>query len=185
MQALRTERISPDAYLEWERAQPTRNEYYDGMIYAMTGGTLDHANIGLNIAAALKQLLRGGPCRPYNTDVRVHVDRPNAFFYPDVTVTCDPTDLTAKESIRAPKVIFEVLSPSTSACDRGDKFAAYRALESLQDYVLVDPDTKRVERFSRNADGSWQLVDATGTAELTLPSLSVVLPLAVIFENVG
>lgn len=184
MQPLKTEAISPEAYLVWEREQPCRNEYFDGMIYAMTGGTINHARIGSNIGLALKVLLRGGPCEVFLHDVRVNVAAAHAYFYPDVVVTCDPADLKAEDVLKAPKVIVEVLSPSTSAYDRGNKFAAYRTLSSLQDYVLVDPETKRVERFSRNEDGTWLMVDATGTANVKLPSLGTALDLAVVFENV-
>lgn len=185
MQALRTEKTSVEMYLAWEREQPTRNEYFNGLIHAMVGGSRKHGEISLNIAAALKDLLRGRACRPFNSDTRVHVEIANAYFYPDVVVSCDPIDLTAEEGVRSPTAIFEVLSPSIAAFDRGDKFAAYRLLPSLQDYVLIDPETKRVERFSRNADGSWQMVDATGAKELTVPSLEIALSLRVIFENVG
>jgi Uma2 family endonuclease len=185
MQALCKETVTPEVYLAWEREQVGKNEFYDGLIYAMSGGTLSHASVSLNIASALKEKLRDGPCLPFTSDVRVHVSEANSYFYPDVTVTCDPADLSGVEGIRAPSVIIEVLSLSTAAFDRGDKFAAYRTLLSLQDYILVDPETKRVERFSRNADGTWQMTDVTGTQTLHIPSLETEIPLAAIFENVA
>ncbi len=183
MQALRTETVPPETYLAWEREQLTRNEYYDGLIYGMVGGTRLHVSITLNLAAALKEKMRGGPCQAFASDMRVHISAANAYFYPDVVVSCDPKDLSAVEGIRAPKAIFEVLSLSTAAFDRGDKFAAYRTAPSLQDYILIEPDSKRVEIFSRNADDSWKLSDVTAGTALVIPSLGVTLPLSVIFEN--
>jgi Uma2 family endonuclease len=183
MQALRTETVPPETYLAWEREQLTRNEYYDGLIYGMVGGTRHHSAITLNIASALKNHLRGGPCQAFASDMRVHIAAANAYFYPDVVVSCDPGDLTAKEGIRAPTAIFEVLSLSTAAFDRGDKFAAYRSAPSLKDYILIEPESKRVEIFSRNADDSWKMTDVTGGAALIIPSLAITLALEVIFEN--
>jgi Uma2 family endonuclease len=185
MQALRKETVTPEAYLAWEREQPYKNEYLDGLIYAMAGGTVAHGDTAMNICLALKVRLQGGPSRPHNSDVQVRIEKANAYFYPDVSVSCDPADAVAVQAIGAPTLIVEVLSPSTAAFDRGDKFAAYRTLLSLQDYILVDPETKRVERFSRNADGTWQMTDVTGTQTLHIPSLETEIPLAAIFENVA
>jgi Uma2 family endonuclease len=185
MQALRSDAVSAAAYLLWESEQPTRNEYFDGLIYAMAGGSVPHGTIALNVASALKGMLRAGPCRPHNSDVRVQLDTANAYFYPDVSVSCDPADASAVQAISAPCVIVEVLSDTTAGYDRGEKFAAYRTAPSLQDYILIDPETRRVERYSRNADTTWQMIDYTGTPTLAVPALKLEIPLEVIFENIA
>lgn len=150
-------------YLSWEATQDTRSEYIDGQIYAMAGGTLAHNAATLATGATLRQHLKGSPCRAFVSDVRVHVQASNSFFYPDVVVSCQPTDLAnAKaQSLAAPLLVVEVLSPSTAAFDRGGKFAHYRLLESLQEYVLIDPDTAQVDTFRRNALNRWELFPST------------------------
>lgn len=153
-------------YLEWEATQDTRSEFIDGRVYAMAGGTLAHNAATLATGATLRQHLKGGPCRAYVSDVRVQVQASNSFFYPDVVVGCQPADLSDPQSmaLAEPRVIVEVLSPSTAAFDRGGKFAHYRLLDSLQEYVLIDPDTAQVDVFRRNAANRWELFPSMGAS---------------------
>lgn len=153
-------------YLEWEATQDTRSEFIDGRVYAMAGGTLAHNAATLATGATLRQHLKGGPCRAYVSDVRVQVQASNSFFYPDVVVGCQPVDLSDPQSmaLAEPRVIVEVLSPSTAAFDRGGKFAHYRLLDSLQEYVLIDPDTAQVDVFRRNAANRWELFPSMGAS---------------------
>lgn len=153
-------------YLEWEATQETRSEFINGQVYAMAGGTLAHNAATLATGASLRQHLKGGPCRAFVSDVRVQVQSSNSYFYPDVVVACQPTELADPQSIALaePKVIVEVLSPSTAAFDRGGKFAHYRLLDSLQEYVLIDPDTAQVDVFRRNAANRWELFPSMGAS---------------------
>ena len=151
-------------YLAWEATQDQRSEFIDGEVFAMAGGTLAHNNATLATGATLRQHLKGSPCRAFVSDVKVNVQASNSLFYPDVVVACQPGDLAnaQAQTLTEPILIAEVLSPSTAAFDRGGKFAHYRLLDSLQEYVLIDTDTPRVEVFRRNAANRWELYPSTG-----------------------
>lgn len=151
-------------YLAWETTQDTRSEFIDGQVYAMAGGTADHNAATGATYATLRQHLKGKPCRAHVSDMKVQVQASNSFFYPDVLVSCSPADLSdgKTQAMTQPILIAEVLSPSTAAFDRGGKFAHYRLLDSLQEYVLIDTDTPRVEVFRRNAANRWELYPSTG-----------------------
>lgn len=151
-------------YLEWEASQDTRSEFIDGQVYAMAGGTLEHNAATGAVFATLRHHLKGTPCRAFVSDVRVQVQASNSFFYPDVVVGCQPSELadTKALALAQPTLIAEVLSPGTAAFDRGSKFAHYRLLDSLQEYVLIDPDTAQVDVFRRNAANRWELYPSIG-----------------------
>lgn len=173
-----------DSYLAWEEQQPDKHEYVRGEVFAMVGARRGHVVATLNLATALKQRLRGGPCQAYVSDLKLRVEAANAFLYPDVMVSCDPRDHAAELYIEHPSLIAEVLSDSTAAFDRGDKFAAYRTLPALQDYVLVDIPSRRVESFRRTSDDEWLLhVYVPETEACHFSSLDVSVPLAEVFEN--
>ncbi len=121
--------LTPQEYLEWEVQQPLRYEYFNGQVFAMAGGTLPHADIALNLASLLREPLRGR-CKVRNSDAKVGITDDGPFTYPDLSISCDERDRTARQFIRYPCVIIEVLSPSTEAYDRGGKFALYRRLEN-------------------------------------------------------
>jgi Uma2 family endonuclease len=141
-------RMSPEAYLAYEREQPIRHERVDGYLYAMTGATDRHEEIALNLAAALNAHLRGGPCRVYKRDLKIRVA--DDFYYPDVFVRCgkERGDPDVKTD---PVVVAEVLSPGTQRYGRGDKRLAFLSLQSLSEYVLIAQDALRVEVFRRGA----------------------------------
>lgn len=140
-------------YLEWEAAQDVRSEFIDGEVFVMAGGTLAHNAATGATFATLRQHLNGSPCRASVSDVKVQVEASNSLLYPDVVVTCQTAELTddQAQALNQPTLIAEVLSPSTAAFDRGSKFAHYRQLDSLQEYMLIDTDTPRIEVFRRNA----------------------------------
>ena len=123
----------------------------------MAGAEDRHVTATLNVAMALRQHLSGSPCRVYLQDMKVHAEASNAFFYPDVLVTCSAADRQSPLVKREPVMIVEVLSPSTAAYDRGEKFAHYRGIASLAEYVLVDLDTRRVDVHRKGSDGLWVL----------------------------
>ncbi len=151
-------------FLAWEVGQEVRHEYLNGEVFAMSGGTMEHNTATLATGATLRQHLKGSPCRAFVADMKVDVQASNAFFYPDVVVTCAGNDLADPKALTVaePRLIVEVLSPSTAAYDRGAKFGHYRQLPSLQEYALVDTDTQTVEVFRRNEAGRWELYPSAG-----------------------
>lgn len=175
--------LSPADYLAWEAIQSDKHEYLNGEVFAMGGAARRHVTLSLNVASALDDLLEGKPCGVFIADMKVEVATASAFFYPDVLVTCDPADLRAEQVMRHPALILEVLSPSTAAFDRGDKFRAYRQLDSLREYVLLDPDRRSAEVFRRQPDNRWLLTDIQPETPLILDSLAVEIPWGRVFRN--
>lgn len=172
-------------YLAWEDAQVVRSEFINGQLRAKEPSTLGHNAAAGAMAATLRQHLKGSPCRAFVSGMRVWVSASNSFFYPDVVVGCQPADLSDPQSmaLAEPKVIVEVLSPSTAAFDRGGKFAHYRLLDSLQEYVLIDPDTAQVDVFRRNAANRWELFPSMGaSASVELASVGWVGVVANLLE---
>jgi Uma2 family endonuclease len=176
---------TPEEYLALERAAPYKSEYLAGEIFAMAGAREEHNTIAANIVRQLGNQFQGRPCRVYVSDMRVRVSPAGLYTYPDVVAVCGPREFADAhhDTLINPTVIFEILSPSTEAYDRGEKFAQYWRLASLTDYVLVAQDRVRVEHFTRQGDG-W-FVTAAGTLDdaLRLASIDAVLPLAAIYEN--
>lgn len=176
-------RFDASAYLAWEKEQPGRNEYIAGEIFAMVGVRQSHNLATLNLATLLRNALKGSPCRVFIESVKARVEAADCFFYPDVMVTCDPRDRETPDYVSHPVLIVEVLSESTAAFDRGTKFAAYRKLDSLRDYVLVDVAAQRIEVFRRNAENHWVLYDY-GSGELVeFSSLELSLPVEALLED--
>ena len=171
------------AYLAWEETQPERNEYVAGEVFAMVGVRQSHNVATGNLYNVLRRELKGSPCRVFIESVKTRVEAANCFFYPDVVVTCDPRDRLTPEYLSHPLLVVEVLSESTAAYDRGAKFAAYRKLDSLQDYVLIDVAAQRVEVFRRNAENHWVLYDYGAGDRVELASLSLHLDLAELLED--
>ncbi len=185
--------MTPQEYLEWEEQQPIKYEYIDGQVLAMTGGTLPHNSIALNLASALKNHLRGKGCKVFMADAKVGVSHNGPFHYPDVMVSCDPRDQKARQAIYHPCLMVEVLSPGTEAFDRGRKFRNYRRIDTLKEYVLIDADRIAVECYRLNEQGtSWEFTAYTpeetainGTElEIHLTSVDFPYPLSLLYENV-
>ena len=177
--------LPPDDYLRLEAESPIKHEYMDGHAYAMAGATDVRVTIALNLATMLRNHLRGTGCRVYIADMKARVDARNCFYYPDVMVTCDPRDTETSTYKRFPKLIVEVLSASTEAFDRGDKFASYQALDSLEEYVLINTRHQRVESFRRGSDGLWLLQYYTPSPDwFELKSLQFSETLTALYEDV-
>ncbi|WP_414565770.1 MULTISPECIES: Uma2 family endonuclease [unclassified Anabaena] len=149
--------LTSEAYLQLEEKSEIKHEYIDGQVYAMAGTTDTHNTIGLNLALLIRNHLRGSECRVYFADVKARIEKRNRFYYPDIIITCDPKDRETPTYKCFPKLIIEVLSNSTEAFDRGDKFNDYQTLDSLQEYILVNSKHQRVETFRRNEQGLWVL----------------------------
>lgn len=169
-------------YLAWEPAQAERHEYIDGEVFAMAGAEDRHVTVSMNLAFALRQHLSSSPCRTYMSDMRLHVAAANSYFYPDVLVTCSALDLASPMVKTEPKLIAEVLSPS--AYDRGVKFSHYRSIASLEEYVLIDLDTRSTDCFRKGEDGLWVLHPFARGEAVSLASVALELSAAQLFAEV-
>jgi Uma2 family endonuclease len=170
------------AFLDWENVQVEKHEFVRGEVFAMVGGRRVHGVVLLNAAVSLKQQLQGTACRVFADSMKVQIGQD--IFYPDVFVTCDSADLRTDQIFRAPKLIVEVLSPSTEGYDRGLKFSLYRTLPSLAEYLLVHPDTREASLFRRGADGLFTLHDFSNAAQIELASVGCTLDRDELFEGI-
>ena len=185
MPAVLQPRLSPEEYLAREASSSTKHEYINGEMFAMAGAMDAHVTVALNIAAALKTHLRGGPYRVFISDMKLQVQASNAYFYPDVFVSCQPEDRGAAKTDAT--LVVEVLSASTAAFDRGAKFAHYRHLSSLRELLLIDPQERTADLYRRGSDGLWVLYPTSSTtpeANIELASLDLQLPMSVVLEDV-
>jgi len=187
--------LSPQAYLDQETHSPTKHEYRQGYAYAMAGASDAHVTIAGNLFTILRNQLRGSGCRVYISDMKAQLETAGCYYYPDVMVTCDPRDTATKTYKRFPTLIVEVLSPSTINFDRGDKFADYQTLDSLQEYILVNSHRCRVECFRRTDRGLWLYQSYTPNPDplstapekdpsIELQSLNLQIPLSDLYEDV-
>ncbi len=173
-------------YLAFEHSSNVKHEYFNGEIYAMAGGTPEHAALGMAIGSALFTQLVSGPCRVYSSDLRVRVLATGLTTYPDVSVVCGEIEKDAEDKHAAtnPRVLVEVLSESTAAYDRGEKLEQYKRIESLQAVLLVSQDSRRAELHERDGDG-WQTRVFGAGAKLSLSSIHAELDLDAIYAGAG
>jgi Uma2 family endonuclease len=179
--------ITPEQYLEIERAAEFKSEYFQGEMFAMSGAKWAHNVLAGNLMRELGQQLRSRPCAVVPSDMRVRVSQSDLYTYPDVVVVCgEPQFLDNRtDTLLNPTVLIEVLSPSTEAYDRGRKFEMYRTIESLSEYLLVSSDRAQAELFTRQADGRWLLTAAGGMDEsLELQSVGCRIALRDLYEKV-
>jgi Uma2 family endonuclease len=182
--SLETHFLDPKDYLAAEQDSPIKHEYRQGYAYAMAGASNTHVLITVNLATLLRNHVRGSGCRVYAADTKTHIQSINIYYYPDVVVSCDQRDRSFSNFLRYPSLIVEVLSDTTEAFDRGDKFADYRKLESLQEYVLVSQTLMRVECFRRNENGQWVLYTFEAQDQLHLGSLDFSCPVVDVYEDI-
>ena len=171
-------------YLAWEYTQLDRHEFLDGEVFAMAGAEDRHVTVAGNLYIALRHHLSGSSCRTFMSDMRLHIAAANSYFYPDVLVTCSALDLASAMVKTEPKLIVEVLSPSTAAYDRGLKFSHYRSLASLEEYVLIDLDTRSTDCYRKGADGLWVLHPFARGEPVSLASVALELSAAQLFAEV-
>lgn len=179
--------IAIEQYLDTDRAAEVRSEFFRGEMFAAAAGNYSHNLIVANLLAELRTLLRGRGCGVTANDVRVQVSQTGLYTYPDVVVVCGERQFRdeREDTLLNPTMIAEVLSTSTEAYDRGAKFAHYRTLSSLRDYLLVSSDRIRLELFSRQPGERWMLTTAEGAeATLDLPSLGCALRAGALYESV-
>jgi len=185
MEAIDNKRMTYAEYLEFEKTSETKHEYVNGEVYAMAGGTRAHARLASSFVILVGPQLFNRPCAAYSSDLRVRIEATGRSTYPDVTVVCgaEITSTADEDCITNPTLLVEVLSPSTEASDRGDKWAHYQRLPSLREYVLVSSDQKRVEVFSRENDlGEWRYVE-TRVGTLALQSIGATLDLDALYRE--
>lgn len=170
--------MSPSEYLHWERSQRDRYQFLNGEVYAMAGGSPRHNLLSVRVLARLDAALRGGPCRPFSSDQKIHIPTTGDYVYADGVVVCGPVKLhnETTDVIENPKLVVEVLSKSTERHDRDEKWQAYSDIPSLTDYVLVSQRLPRIEHYSRGTDGSWtyRVVGAGYKLSLSIDTILVV-----------
>jgi Uma2 family endonuclease len=176
--------ISPEEYLQLEELSQIKHEYIQGETYAMAGASDAHVTICINLVTLLRNHVRGSGCRVYMSDMKARIESRNIYYYPDVMVSCDERDKAFQSFKRHPCLIIEVLSKGTEGFDRGDKFADYQNLETLQEYVLINQKRQRVECFRRNAEGLWVLHSYTQGSEIHLASVDFRISMDAIYEDV-
>ncbi|MGI0493486.1 Uma2 family endonuclease [Alkalinema pantanalense CENA528] len=167
-----------------EEQSLAKHEYVDGAVYAVDSASDTHATITFNLPMLLIPHIRKQGCRGYGANMKTHVPQRNTYYYADFIVTCDPRDRETDYFKTHPKLVVEILSPSTEAYDRGKKFETYRELDSLEEYVLVSQDRMLVEIFRRNAQNRWELYAFHAEDELELASIDFRCPVTALYEDV-
>lgn len=179
--------FTAEQYLDLERHTEIRHEFLDGTVYAMSGGSRAHSAICFNLAVSIGLQLRGTPCVGFSPDMKVRAGDASLFAYPDLAVVCGEPLLHDDHGdvLLNPVVIFEVLSRSTEAYDRGEKFERYKTIETLTDYVLVSQDRPRLEHFSRRPDGTWSLTELSRLeSSLDIASINCRVPLSEVYDRI-
>ena len=180
--------VSPEDYLEAERGSSERHEYLDGRVYAMAGESLSHSRVCFNLAREVGNKLKGKSCEGLSPNMKLRTSTASLFSYPDLTVVCGEPQFhdSKKDVLVNPRVIVEVLSPSTEAYDRTTKFSRYRmGNETLTDYILVSQDKPFVEHFAKQPDGNWHYRSFNDMADtFNIESVDCLLSLIEIYDRV-
>jgi Uma2 family endonuclease len=177
-------RLTPEEYFAWEQQQEVKHEYFDGEVFAMSGGTTDHSRIATNITTLIDNHLGDGDCQVFNSDARIKIQEKDAMSEvasdisavrsdPDVSVTCDERDRQTPQFNSYPCLIVEVLSPSTEAYDRGKKFKLYQRSTSLVEYVLISAEEVEIEVFRKNERGKWEVSNYVAGDIVELESINL------------
>ena len=186
MSSAAVQRYSPADYLALERAGEFKHEFFDGEMFLMAGGTMEHSQVAANVIGELREQLADTPCRVLTSDMKIKLPT-GLYTYPDASVVCDQPQYEDdhKDVLLNPLLIVEVLSPSTEAYDRGQKFRHYQSCPSLREYVLIAQDRSAVDHYLRQPSGQWLLTTFESLdATMPLPSLGVGLRLSEIYAKV-
>src|SRR5260370_4475094 len=175
--------MSVEEYLQIDRSSiETRYEYIDGYVSMLAGGTLDHVTIGANIISILRRSLRGSRCRVFTSDARVRISR-TRFVYPDASVSCDEQDRGQNDNVQSPRLVVEVLSPSTEGYDRGQKFGFYRDCPTIQEFLLIDAQRPMLEVYRRERHDLWLLRAYRIDEEVELANLGVHFEVSEVYKE--
>jgi Uma2 family endonuclease len=177
-------RFTPEEYFAWEEKQLEHHEYINGEVYAMSGGTINHSKIAGNLNFILKNHLRGGECQVLTSDARVNIYQSNDYVYPDVSVTCDSQDRETPQYITYPCLIVEVLSDTTEAYDRGNKFLKYRQNPHLCDYVLVSSKEIAIDLYHKNEQGDWIIRNYRTGDAVQFKSIDLMFAIEQVYEDI-
>jgi Uma2 family endonuclease len=176
--------MTADEFLAWEAQQTERHDFVDGEVFAMAGAGDRHNTVSGNTYVALRQHLSGSPCRAYMADMKVAAAQGRNFFYPDVMVTCSPSDRQNDLVKREPTLIVEVLSPSTAAYDLGSKFEHYQQIPSLREIAFINLDSRRISVYRQGADGLWVLHPFSAGTDVRFASVDLTMTSAALFADV-
>jgi len=179
-------KLTEAEYLDFEKSATVKHEFYQGEIFAMSGASARHNIIFKNLYRDLAFFLKGKPCQPYGSDLRLHIPENSLYTYPDISVYCGDIISSEKDADTAtlPTVIIEILSPATREYDRGTKFKLYRTIPTLREYILADAAAMNVEVFTLNEENVWQLTESRLPHELMIiPSLGFSITLAEMYEG--
>ena len=185
--ALKYNILSPAAYLLMERAAAEKHEYYDGLVLGMSGASLEHNTIEVNLITAINTFLKGKNCRILPSRMRVSTPSKDSYMYPDASIECGEPQLEDDkfDTLLNPSVIFEILSPSTRSIDKGRKFFFYNQIPSLQKYIMIDSLKQFIQLALKQPDGSWMFEQINPAAVLFIRSIQFQLPLSEIYTGVG
>ncbi len=172
-------------YFAWEERQLCRHEYIDGEVYAMSGGTINHSEISGNFLFMLKGYLEDSGCKTLNSDARVNIVETNDYTYPDVSVTCDQRDRTQSQYITYPCLVAKILSDSTEAYDRGNKFFRYRRNPCLRDYVLISSQEIAIDLYRKNDVGEWIIINYRAGDLVELHSVDFSFPIERVYRGIS
>ncbi len=179
-------KFTDEEYLQIEKDSPTKNEYFRGEIFAMAGASPRHNVIFSNLFVAIGIQLKGKLCRPYGSDLRIHIPENTLYTYPDISIICGeiiPAKTDADTAVQ-PTVLIEILSPSTKNYDRGGKFILYRDIPTLREFIVIDSESISVEAFRINKSGHWELEDYRSMEDiLTIPIVDVSISLRELYEG--
>jgi Uma2 family endonuclease len=177
-------RFTPEEYFTWEAQQEVKHEYFDGEVFAMTGGAPNHSKIAVKLTTLLDTHLEESDCQVFNSDARIKIENVNKYVYPDASVTCDERDQDAKQFISYPCLIVEVLSPSTESYDRGNKFELYRKSTSLKEYILVSTNTIAIDLYRQNPQNRWELICFRSADTVEFASINLTFPIERIYRGI-
>jgi Uma2 family endonuclease len=179
--------ISPEKYLEIERASEEKHEYFKGEVFAMSGATWEHNVIAKNINTIILPFLKGKPCNMFGSDLRIHIPENTLYTYPDFSIICNKPETTDEEgdTIVRPSAIIEILSKSTKEYDRGTKFNLYREINTLKEYILIDSTKISVEIFTKQDENNWNLKEFKNINDsFIITTIGLTLPLKEVYEDV-
>jgi Uma2 family endonuclease len=175
--------LTPEEYLAWEEKQIEKYEYIDGQVYAMGGGSVNHGRIAIRFTAMFDTHLEGSGCITGNSDIKINIAETNNYTYPDASVTCDDRDQTTPNYFTYPCLIVEVLSKSTEAYDRGEKFRMYRNNPVLQDYLLVSSTRMEIDLYHQRETGEWMILNYQEGDPIALKSINLSFQIEQIYRG--